>query len=191
MRLNQVTFLVVTAVFLFSTPAVMADPKVMENYHYYIIEPKNSKDLPSALDRATPINENGRTFYGYTHWQVHWTFRFWTTTDGTCTLQQVNTTVNVDYTLPQLANTVNDEATLAAFQRYILALKEHEHGHAKNGMDAANEVESTLTGMSAASCPAAESMANEKGQGILRKYSQRDKDYDEQTQHGRTQGAVL
>ena len=110
-------------VFLFTASPVMAHPKVTENYHYYTIEPKNSEDLQAALDRATPINENGKTLHAYTHWDLHWTFKFWTLADGACTVQQADTTLSGDYTLPQLANTVKEELTLADFQRHFLVLR--------------------------------------------------------------------
>jgi len=176
-KLNKIKYLLVVE-FLFLAPAAMAYPKVTENYHYYTIEPKNSEDLRAALDRATPINENGKISHAATHWDLHWTFKFWTGGDGTCAVQEVNTILGVDYTLPQLANTVKDKKTLEEFQHYFLALREHEHGHAKNGSDAANEVEKSLTGLSAPSCNATETLANEKGKEILRQYNQRDIDYD-------------
>ena len=162
---------------LLATPLAMATPTVAEDYHYYTIAPENSQDLAAAIDRASPVHEGGKIAHAATHWDLHWTFHFWNSADKACVVKQVNTTVNIGYTLPQLENTVKDEATIQAFQDYFSALRERERQRAKIGIDAANEVESTLMSISAANCSAAETLANERAEKILQHYRQLDQDF--------------
>ena len=57
------------------------------------------------------------------------------------------------------------------------------HGHP--------DVRAALQAMSAGDCPALEARMRERFQQIVDSYSARDREYDRQTDHGRTQGAVF
>ena len=167
-----------------------AEPEVSEKFDYYSIYPVSVSDLGRAMDAATPIHEEGRTFRGHTHWYVNWHF-WWDQREGRCTINRVQATVDIQYIMPQLTSSVNAE-TRAAFQRYDDALITHEKGHARHGIDAAREVENKLMGISSAiNCQITESIANDTGKQILQKYNQQDVVYDRETNHGRTQGAFL
>ncbi len=76
------------------------------------------------------------------------------------------------------------------WREYLAPLTEHENGHRKHGLDAAREIDRGIGALPAqANCNALGNAANAFGNEILRKYNERDIDYDRTTDHGRTQGA--
>ncbi len=101
--------------------------------------------------------------WAYTKWQVNWT--------GDCTV-----TLDVTYTYPEWVDREDaDQKVIDAWDEMMDALKTHETGHAENGLNAAQEVED-------ANCSA-------DSQEIVAKWANQDKIYDDETNHGYTQGA--
>jgi predicted secreted Zn-dependent protease len=175
---------------IFLSAAAYAEPEIHETFDYYSIYPSRVSDLGRALDAATTIHEDGRTYRGHTHWHVNWHF-WWDQRDGNCTINRVQASVDIQYVMPQLSSSV-DARTSAAFRKYDDALLLHEKGHAQHGIQAAREIEEKLLGISSnISCQVTESLANDAGKQIVQKYSAEDVVYDRETDHGRTQGAVL
>ncbi|MEO0342584.1 MAG: DUF922 domain-containing protein [Pseudomonadota bacterium] len=103
-------------------------------------------------------------FWGYAKWWVEW--------DGNC-----NVSVDVTITLPKLsANSGASSALKADFEKMYEALLAHERQHGQHGISAAKEVE-------AAGC--------NNTDPIFAKWRKADKDFDQRTQHGKTEGVVL
>lgn len=94
--------------------------------------------------------------------------------------------------LPQWRNESDAPAGLRSrWTQYMKALTEHENGYRDHGAAAAREIDQRIAALPAqANCGAMGSSANGLGHDVLRKYNQRDFDYDSSTRHGRTQGAT-
>jgi predicted secreted Zn-dependent protease len=103
----------------------------------------------------------------------------------------VQTKVKIDITLPAWQNENTGSAeTRTQWQRYVAALTRHEQGHRQHGVDAAHEIDNAIgTLPPTGNCDALGTKANAAGSDIIRKYNQRDLDYDRDTRHGATQGA--
>ena len=54
-------------------------------YRYCTVEPRWYDSLGSALLKASPVRENGKTFMGITHWTVKWDMASSTTANGSTT----------------------------------------------------------------------------------------------------------
>lgn len=121
-----------------------------------------SGDSTDAL--ATQMSELGpQGSWAYTKWVVNWT--------GDCTVS-----VDVTYTYPEWVDRDDaDQEVIDSWDEMMDSLKTHELGHAENGMNAAQEVEE-------ANCSA-------DSQDIVAKWANQDKIYDDETNHGYTQGA--
>ncbi len=170
---------------------VFADPKVNEEFSYFLIYPDNPSEIASELSKHSPIKENGKTYKGHTEWNVDWNY-WWQTENGECKLNKVKTKVTVIYTMPKLAASHNTNNIKERFDKYYSALLLHEKGHKESGVLAATEIEKILLNLpSKLDCKQLESTVDIKAKNIIRKYNKRDIVYDYKTNHGRTQGAEI
>jgi predicted secreted Zn-dependent protease len=159
-------------------------------YSYYEATAVAGKSLKSILVGASPIHRDGRVFYGYTEWHVRW--RLWWTngSSGACKMTKVLTHVDATITLPKLIN--GTPSQLNQFYALLSALRVHELGHYAIAKDAATEIESEIGAMpEMEGCSALVKAANDLGQRTLNDYRLKEKQYDVDTQHGRTQGAWI
>ena len=132
---------------------------------------------------------NGQQFHAYTKWHVDW--KFWWDRDhgAACRITSVRTSLTALITLPKLVG--GNSAQRLEFERYVLALKQHESGHYEIGKDAAHEIDREILSLSATDCSTLEKTANQKATRILERYKEKERTYDADTKHGKTQGAWL
>lgn len=170
--------------------SALAEVSESLDYRYYTAAPRPNESLLSALNHASPIRENGRTFHGYTKWHVSWRFRWHQEPSGRCAITSTHTEVSGLIDLPQLKG--GTTAQKAAFERYIPALREHELGHYRIGRDAAVQIDHEILRLPPMhNCQALEQAANDGAHRTLARFQQQERDYDARTGHGRTQGAWL
>lgn len=169
-----------------------AEPTITTTFQFYDIYPQQIKDIGPELDHHTPIRVEGRKFRGYTRWHVRWQFS-WQEQPGRCDITGVQTFLTVHYTLPRIpAQHRLPPATRAAFDRYYHALFRHEQNHKNSGLYAARDIEKAIAGLTVFNtCSALETTANQIGYRLIERYAQRDRDYDQATDHGRLEGVVL
>lgn len=151
---------------------------------YYDVEHEEGDSLRAVIGDASPI-EGG--YHGYTKWNLKWSFSFdWD--DESCWVSDVTVNMSATITLPELYT--DDPSAQRRFDRYIVALREHEEGHVDTARLAAEEIEEAVLNMDARpTCKILGRDANALSQAIVKRGNQRDKDYDRRTDHGRTQGA--
>lgn len=115
--------------------------------------------------RAAMTANTPQEFWAFTQWYVSWT--------STCEV-----TVKITYTYPDWAGYDDADPELQDYwDNFIKNLEIHEHGHGDNGRGAGQEIEDTRCG--------------EDPYRIIRNWGQEDVNYDTDTDHGRTQGAVF
>jgi len=165
---------------------------ITDHVDRYVVEGGALAEVRREMNAKGPLGSDGRRYSGYTAWYVSWNYRYRKYTGG-CAIASVTTTVRVTITLPQWRNEGGADSTERQhWARYLAALEQHEHGHRQNGIDAANEIDLTIAAMPPhGSCDALGAAANAAGTRIIKKYNQRDLDYDRDTRHGASQGARL
>jgi predicted secreted Zn-dependent protease len=129
---------------------------------------------------------------GLTDWRVNWRFNVAPSGNG-CRYTSFSTTTIITITLPRWhAPTNATDDIKAEWQRYITALGQHEAGHAQFALHAAADMHKQLkkTG-EAPDCDTLRSRLTSMCQSTVTSYRQREREYDERTRHGATQGAVL
>jgi predicted secreted Zn-dependent protease len=172
-----------------SFPAVA---EVYENLSYktYIADHKAGMSLLQSLNNASPIRENGEIFHGFTSWNIQWQYWWKQEPNGLCFFTKNNTTLTSEVTLPELVSPeyrVNQE-----FSSYIASLRRHELGHVDIARSTARKIDEAIISLPPMdSCPLLEQTANQLGNRLLEQARQAQRNYDQATQHGRTQGAQL
>jgi predicted secreted Zn-dependent protease len=153
-------------------PRASAEVSESIDFIYYDAPVASGQSLLDALNGASRIRQNGRTYHGYTKWNVRWT------------------TVASTITMPRILG--GSASQKREFERFSAALKEHELGHAAIGREAADAIDRAIRALpDMQDCTALERAANSKGNELIREYQDKEKRYDADTRHGREQGAWL
>jgi len=172
--------------------AVWSEPDISERTIYYDVQGTSVKALRVNMTRSSPIKWEGKKYDAFTKWYVRWRFE-WENNEEECSISSVTTTVEVVFTYPRWTDEGLADPTLQAkWERYMGALIKHEEGHRDIAVDAANEIEAELSAMDAyPSGPELERAANKLANQVLKKFQEREKEYDKSTDHGRKDGAVF
>lgn len=184
--------LVVAFTIIIISPVPAVGPQVSVGYNYYSVSGETAQQLRKQMSQFGPQDSQGRRFDGWTKWNIRWTYRWYDSGDR-CKITSSQVKVDIRFTMPRWQPAANASLSLVQhWQRYLAALQLHENGHKDNGLKAAQEIDQILAQLpTAASCSALEVKANQSAQQIVKRYNQADIAYDQQTSHGRTQGAVF
>ncbi len=159
-------------------------------YQYYDITGSTSEELLQAIWRNGPEFE-GQSFAGETHWETRLRFQF-AFKMGECQMERVEVELLITTFLPRWKPPPDAPFTLIKqWNRGLEGLKLHEAGHRQIAMETGREIIQTLKAfrISAHSCASMESEAKKLAKDIGDKYKEKNRQYDKETRHGRTQGA--
>jgi predicted secreted Zn-dependent protease len=150
---------------------------------YYDISGSTESELRAQLDALGPTGYDGYKGDATTNWFISWDWPGYG--NSVCDLSAATVSLTVEVTFPRW--TPPEDAGTDLVDRwagYTRRLAEHERGHVD--FVAAN-YESVTDAIKAATCETAEAAAQE----ALASIRQHDTDYDAETDHGATQGAVF
>ena len=155
---------------------------------HYPIEPHDEQDLPAALNLATP---NGN-YHASAHWNISWTYNY-QVRNGQCQIQSAQVSLNTQMLMPKIDIGYDTASqTSAPFTEYYNNLISHEYGHLDFGVLAANHIENLLLDKTIMDhCDDLGEASNARANDIIARYATADDEYDEDTDHGRTQGAYI
>lgn len=172
--------------------ATAAHAEVLESLDFqeYVVRVGNERSLLAALNSASPVNRGGRTYHGYTTWNVRWNFRWKFDRNGLCKITDSKVNISGIILLPKLIGGAS--AQQDQFGRYLRNLRIHELGHFDIGKRTASAIDSYLLSLpSRNNCSLLESEANEGAYRLLEKHKKIETQYDVDTSHGKAQGAWL
>lgn len=173
---------------LFSMP-VSAKPLLTETIHYYTIAPHDPEDLIPLLNQQSPIRENQHIYYGHTQTRIDWKF-WWSFEDSRCWIDRVETSVNTTFTLPRLTSSYPEVNRIWGL--WYPNLVKHENHHRDLAISIAQQIEQGIRHIEEQNnCPTLERNANNLGKAFLKKLEELNQEYDQQTQHGTTEGARI
>ena len=159
------------------------------DYEYYDVAANPKQRLVSLLNNASPIREDGKIFHGYTKWNIRWKFSYRKNKSSECKLETTTVTLDTKITLPRLVGDSPEQQMQMA--RYLIVLRKHEMGHYQIAQEAA-AVEQKLASLSSrADCPELGKAANEVAKETVNIYNEKDRAYDLETDHGKSQGARM
>jgi predicted secreted Zn-dependent protease len=160
------------------------------DYEHYEAHARPGHAVSEALNAASPFRPGGQLFHSATSWYLDWQVRPEATADGRCKVGAVRVELHGEMTLPRLVG--GSAAQDKRFEDYLARLREHELGHYEIGREAARQLEKQFYALKPArDCRALQSTARDEGARLLPRFEAMGDAYDEQTQHGRTQGAWL
>jgi predicted secreted Zn-dependent protease len=170
--------------------AVAQNP-VQWTTNYYSVTGATLPEIRRSIDEARPWKGQPNTD-AMTKWQVTWQFTLGQSTDG-CYCRTFSTTTTIAITLPRwMAPTNAPESVKGIWARYFFALAKHESTHAQNGLSAAAELQKRSRAFGTwPDCESLKAKLNGIGEQVVQDFQRRDREYDERTRHGATEGAFL
>jgi predicted secreted Zn-dependent protease len=170
---------------------VEAAVEVEETVERYDIAGTKAGQLKRAMKRLGP-REGGRRYFAYTEWELTWTYTLDEAESG-CRFASFDVRAAVTMTLPRW--TPGDDASpelRERWDRFLSALETHERGHGRIATEAARSIEAAVATLEpSATCDRLEREAEATAMEKVERYRLRERQYDEETNHGRTQGARL
>lgn len=174
-----------------STPGVSCELKVKEKYEYYDLEGTTVCDLQKKINEQGTKWNDGRTYAAVTSWDLRYSYDI-ANDNGKCSVKSVRTDVDIVYHLPRRAPCATVPELNAQWEKYLVNLKQHEFGHKDLTVKVAAQLNETLASLQGfASEEELEREAKRRTDEKLQELKQVQIDYDRETRHGATQGAVL
>lgn len=149
---------------------------------YYDVAGNSAGAIRKAIDAARPRDPNdGTGVDAVARWQIGW--RWPRAANGACDLAQAELRFSATILLPRLAEPHRvSKAVMARWDSYMAALKKHEATHIRTAWMNSGRV---LDAIRASDCAG----ASDAGQAAIAALGQFDRQYDQATKHGRTEGA--
>lgn len=169
------------------------DPRLSKNQEtiYYQIYGRTVNDLKNQLFDCGPKYDNN-SFAGMTTDYINWAYMLKFNADGTCKVSDLAVGVNVRIYYPKWEiEEKTNEQVINSFNLMLSSLKIHEEGHKQIDFDGAEKIYNRLNVLSSQSCTGLEELVKNETDKIVEEISQDNLKYDEQTNHGETQGATL
>jgi predicted secreted Zn-dependent protease len=158
------------------------------DYDYYDVAANPNKKLGSLLNNASPFKEGGRSFHAKTKWNIRWSYSFNKNASGECRLGATKVMLDTTISLPRLVGDSPEQQR--QFARYLIPLEKHELGHYQIAREAAAAVKEKLASLPGnPNCSELGKLADTTGKKTVNAYNEKNRAYDDETDHGRSQGA--
>lgn len=152
---------------------------------YYDVNGSTAHELRTSMNKLRPKDPHtdNHPVDAYTDWYISWNWPGYGTEN--CDLSAAHVTYSIKVILPRWVQPIDVSSELIIqWETYIQNLLIHEKGHVDNVV---NNYLSVDAAIQSATCSTANAQA-EKALATLREF---DLNYDRETKHGETQGAVF
>jgi predicted secreted Zn-dependent protease len=165
-------------------------PIVSIRRNYYQITGSTATQLRQQMNQLGPVWSSGKRFDAITRWHVRWSYRY-AVQNNRCQLTTSRVHVDITITMPQWTPPPQAATSLIKqWRRYSTALQTHEYGHRDHGLAAARDAAYALQVFPGyPNCQYLDLAINTRMMQIIEQYGEKDREYDQRTQHGATQGA--
>lgn len=180
-----------SSLFAGDASSVMCDLSVKERYQYYDIEGATLDELRMQMKQNGTKGDDGITYSGLTTWDIRYVYDI-ANDGGRYRVKSAQTKVDILYRLPRMPAAGSDPELAALWSNYAERLLLHEFGHKDLALKTASELNEMFASLSSYAT------ADELDEEINRRTDEKFKrlkavqiEYDHETRHGETQGALL
>ena len=151
---------------------------------YYDVDGNGYQTLLESLRRNSPTG-----YHGFASWRVNYRYDF-AREGNLCRITSIRFTLDGEIMLPRWRPSTPPDAELVRrWERYLAALQRHEQGHVQHGEELVVTARQRILANGAQACEALEARTQGSFARVLEAMQGRDREYDERTGHGATQGA--
>lgn len=197
LRITTFASVVATLIFCSSTlfagdaGSVMCELNVRERYEYYDINGKSIDDLRKQMNQNGTRWDDGHVYSGLTSWDINYVYDI-SSDSGGYGVKSASTKVDIIYRMPRMRPASADPEVTALWDEYLERLQRHEFGHKDLAVKTASEVNEIFA--TVPSFGSTDELAQEitrRTEERFRRLKQAQVEYDHETRHGETQGAIL
>ena len=172
-----------------STGPVTGTVHVVRSEERYLLRGLTAEDLAEDLRHRRPRDER---FTGWTRWRLRWRIEP-ERRDGLCHPGPVDVHLEVTTVLPDWEAPLEASPMLRSeWAHYMDALVEHESGHADLAEEAADRIRDGIAALAPhRSCASLRTLAHTHGRAEVDRLRLLNREFDEHTGHGATQGAIF
>jgi predicted secreted Zn-dependent protease len=167
-------------------------PMITEKYEYYEVCGCREEELHCDLKKKCLTWNDGNKYDSLTSWDIKWD-REYNQDSKTCAVNSFKPIINFTYRYPKWNRT--DDAPkdlIEKWDRYLNNLIAHETGHRVMVVEAVNDLSHVVVQLPPApACVDLDRTVRVLFRKSMEKMKNDQRDYDETTKHGTTQGAVF
>jgi predicted secreted Zn-dependent protease len=158
---------------------------------YYDLTGGTIEELLQQLNALGPMAADGRRVFGYTDWQIIWSYQY-KTRDANFVITTAKVEAKIVYKLPRRTGFKRTDPAEPHWVQFAAALKKHEEAHGSNALAQAEILrKSLLKEHFFDSLSKLESFVDSEGKRVVAEGRAWDAEYDKRTRHGMREGAVL
>ncbi len=180
------------------TPRIVASAtptatvKVSTRTAYYDIQGTTAEQLGTQLYQQGPLDVGGKRFAGKTDGSLGWSYSY-SKPGGKCALVTANIELEVVFSLPRWDIPPNTPPELVdKWNKFSAALQTHENGHRDIFTTKSYEFAENVKALPVfATCDELNRAITLAGQRMVDESQRQNIEYDDRTEHGKTQGAVF
>lgn len=176
-----------------SLPELPGVTVVTSEKQFYQITGNTEKELRQQMSAlGPPDEETGKIFDARTDWTIKWYF-YYDKSNNECKIDRAEVSLSLTYIYPEWNPPADAASALVSkWNTYMENLVIHEEAHGSLADDGARIIYQTILDMPpVTTCDALGEATNAAAQEKIDDLKQRQKAYDDETGHGKTQGAVF
>lgn len=177
---------------LAAAPAFANEVDVRERVEYYAVRGRTAEALLSEMSAKGPPApfEPGRRYFASAEHMFGWTYEYAPGASG-CAITEFDVSVDIAYTYPRWDNRAEGSGKLNAYwDRFLGRLEVHELGHGDIARETGVNIARALQALAPqATCKELVSAINETAKSVTKAGDMKQRAYDRETGHGKTQGA--
>lgn len=160
------------------------------SYDCYSVTGRTKAELTASGNANSPQTGNGKRVWGQATWRV--SYRYSTQMSGsTCKVVRVTTASTCAIALPTWERPANAAYSQSSWNSMATALKQHEETHCGHGRSLAKEFEQQALHTQSSTCDLVSMELKSKFDLLLKKWTEKDIEYDKRTKHGAKEGVRL
>jgi len=174
------------------TPRKYRPPQVIEKSEFYEIRGNSEKDLRNQMCQNGCTWDDGRKYDSVTNW--YWTWEYSRDhASQACSTDDFSVTLEITYRLPKWVRADEVPGPLVdKWDAYMKHLTQHEQGHRDRAVDAAAEFYRAVARLPRSlSCADRDHQVRILSSEIMAQLNAAQQEYDADTGHGATQGALF
>jgi predicted secreted Zn-dependent protease len=167
-------------------------PVVNEEYEYYEVCGCCEEELHCDLKKKCVTWTDGKKYDSLTSWDIKWDHQY-DRASKTCSVNSFRPVINFTFRYPKWNRTDKaPKSLMGKWDRYLKSLIAHETGHRDLVVEAVNDLSRVVVQLPPApSCDDLDRNVRALFRKSMEKMKQDQREYDETTKHGTTQGAVF
>jgi len=156
----------------------------------YAVEGATLEEVTRSLHANAPRDADGARFYALTQWTYNAEY-VWVERDTGCRAEDVVVRVATTITMPRWTPPrVTPAGLVEAWNRFVRSLEAHEREHQRLAEEGAEAIRWEIVSLRLQTCSGAEARAQHAVARVVETTNRRNREYDERTRHGMTEGAV-